>query len=66
VAHPIVHQRNQSRDQTKEILQQQAALALYSTFTMPSFIILTFIPSTKVVFFKSNKLVKRVKKRREE
>jgi hypothetical protein len=46
-------------------LQLQAALALYSTFTIPFFIILTSIPSTKVVFFKSNRFAKRVKKRGE-
>jgi hypothetical protein len=32
---------------------------------MPFFIILTFIPSTKVMFFKSNRLTKRVKERGE-
>jgi hypothetical protein len=57
-----VHQKIQSRAQTKEILQLQAALVLYSTFIMPFFIILTSIPSTKVVFFKSNRLTKKVKK----
>jgi hypothetical protein len=66
LAHPIVHQRIKSRAQTKEILQLQAALALYSTFTMPLFNILTSIISTKVVFFKSNRLAKRVKKRGEK
>jgi hypothetical protein len=33
---------------------------------MPFFIILTSIPSTKVVFFKSNRLAKRDKKRGKE
>jgi hypothetical protein len=61
VAPQLAHQIIQSRAQTKEILQLQATLALYSTFTMPFFIILTSIPSTKVVFFKSNKFARRVK-----
>jgi hypothetical protein len=61
----IMHQRIQSRAQAKVILQLQVALALYSTFTMPFFIILTSIPSIKVVFFKSNRLTKRVKKKGE-
>jgi hypothetical protein len=66
VAHPIVHQRIQSRAQTKNKLPLKAVLALYSTFTMTFFIILTSIPSTKVVFIKSNRLAKRVKKREED
>jgi hypothetical protein len=61
----IVQQRIQSRAQTKEILLLPGTLALYSTFTMLFLVILTSIPSTKVVFCKSSKLAKRVKKRGE-
>jgi hypothetical protein len=61
VAPQITHQRIQSRFQTREKVPLQAALALYSTFKVPFFIILTFIPSTKVAFSRNNKLAKRIK-----
>jgi hypothetical protein len=51
-----------NRARTKKILQLQAALVLYFTFTMPFFTILTSIRSTKVVFLRVISLQREPKK----
>jgi hypothetical protein len=61
----MVHQRIQNKPKTKEILLIQATLALYSTFNLPFFIILTSIPSTKVLFLRVTGLQKGFKKKGE-